>query len=84
MAIAGYTWGLVEFEAILIAFLLEGGYQGNDRSRIGVCLVSMNGGGIVHVQVCEVNHGAGAVKLFEVLDTVSFGLLEICEEVLTA
>ena len=36
MAIAGYTWGLGYFGAILIAFLLEGGYQGNDCIRIGV------------------------------------------------
>ena len=44
----------------------------------------MTGGGIVCVQVCEVNHGAGAIKLLGVLDPVAFGLLDICEEILAA
>ena len=44
----------------------------------------MTGGSIVCVKVCEVNHGAGAIELLRVLDPVTFGLIDICEEVLTA
>ena len=44
----------------------------------------MTGGGIVRVQVFEVNHGAGAIKVLRVIDPVAFGLLGICEEVLVA
>ena len=44
----------------------------------------MTGGGIVCVQVFEVNHGAGAIKVLRVIDPVAFGLLGICEEVLVA
>ena len=39
----------------------------------------MTGGGIVRVQVCEVNHGAGTIKLLGVLDPVASGLLHIYE-----
>ena len=76
--IAGCTWGLGEFGAILIAFLLEGGYQVNDRSCIGIRLVPMTGGGIVRVKFCEVNHGAGTIELLGFFDPVDVGLLEIC------
>ena len=83
-AIDGCTWSIGDFGAINIAFLLEGGYQGNDRSCIGVRLVPMICGGIVCVQVFEVNHGAGVIELLGVLDPVDFGLLGICEEFLEA
>ena len=79
-AIAGCNWVLEEFGAILIAFLLEGSYQGDDHICIGVHLVPMPGGGIVCVNVCEVNHGAGTIELLGVLDPVAFGLLAICEK----
>ena len=83
-AITGCTWGLGDFGAILIVFLLEVCYQGDDHSRIGVRLLPMTVGGIVYVQVCEVHHGAGAIGLLRFLDLVDFGLLEICEEVFAA
>ena len=83
-AIAGCTWGLGDFVAILIVFLLEVCYQGDDHSRIGVRLLPMTVGGIVYVQVCEVHHGAGAIGLLRFLDLVDFGLLGICEEVFAA
>ena len=83
-AIDGCTWVLGDFGAIFIAFLLEGVYQGNNSSRIGIRLVPMTGGGIICVQVFEFNHGAGAIKLLGVLDPVSFGLFDICKEVLAA
>ena len=44
----------------------------------------MTGGGIVRVQVFEVNHEARAINFSGVLDPVAFGLLGICEEVLAA
>ena len=44
----------------------------------------MTDGVIVCVQVFEVSHGAGAILPFGVLDPVDFGLLEICEGVLSA
>ena len=77
-AISGCTWGLGDFGAILITFLLEGGYQDDDCSRIGVRLVPMTGEFLVRVRVCEVIHGAGAIKIIGVLDPVAFGLLDIC------
>ena len=79
-AISGCTWGLGDFGDVLIALLFEGGYQGDDCSRIGVRLVPMTSGGIVCVQVCEINHGAGIIELLGVLDPVAFGLIDICEE----
>ena len=83
-AISRCTWGLGDFGTILIAFLLEFVYKGDNLSCIGVCLFQMTGGGIVCVQVCEVNHCAVKIELLGFLDPVSFGLLEICEEVLAA
>ena len=83
-AIPRCTWGLGDVGDILIALLLEGGHQGDNRSRIDFCLVPMTSGGIVRVQVCEVNHGSGTIELLGILDPVAFGLLDTCEEVLAA
>ena len=83
-SISRCTWGLEYFGAILIVFLIEGGYQGNDCSLIGVRLVPMTGGGVVCVHICDINHGSGAIELIGVLDPVAFGLLDICEETLAA
>ena len=82
-AISGCIWGLGDFGAIFIAFLLEGSYQGNYHSRIVVRLVPMTGGSIVSLQFCEVNHNAGAIELLRVLNPFAFGLLDICDKVLT-
>ena len=51
-AISGCTWVLGDFGAILIEFLLEGCYQGNDHSRIVVRHVPITCGGIVCVHGC--------------------------------
>ena len=69
-AIAGCTWGLGGFGGIRIVFLPEGGYQGDYRIRIGIRLFPMTCGGIVCVQVCEVNHGAGSIEILRFLDPV--------------
>ena len=68
------SWRLWRY---FIVFLLESDFQGNDRSRIGVRPFLITGGAIVQVQVFEINHGVGTIKLLGVLDQVDFRLLDI-------